>query len=78
MFLGLHTLSVKLLLEVQSLLLFCVKAVHFLESVLGKTGLLGGGGQLFGVQSGLVEWRELLFVHKLFFRNLFVLSRTLH
>lgn len=40
---GLHTLSVKLLLEVQSISLFCFNVVHFLESVLGKTGLLGGG-----------------------------------
>lgn len=69
---GLHTLSVKLLLAVQSLNLSRVNLVHLLESVLGKTGLLGGE------LSGLVKLRELLFVHGTFLEDPLLLSLTLH
>lgn len=51
--------------------------MHSLESVLGKTGLLGVG-ELFWERSGLVKPRELLFVHGMFLKDAFLLSDTLH
>lgn len=73
---GLHTRSVKLLREVQSLNLSRVNLVHLLESVIGKTGLLGGGG-LFWDRSGLVKATEVFPEDPLGLRK-FWFSLTLH
>lgn len=71
---GLCRLSVQLLWEVQSLNLECVDLVQLFKSVLGKTGLLGGGG-LFWDLSGLVKLRELLLVCVQLLEELLALRR---
>lgn len=73
---GLHTLPVKLLSEVQSLNLSRVNLMHLLESVIGKTGLLGRGG-LFWDWSGLVKVTEVFPEDPLLLRK-FWFSLTLH
>lgn len=58
-------LSVKLVQGVRSLNSSRVNLVHLLESILLKTGLLGGGGPFWDL-SGLGKSTELLFVHGMF------------
>lgn len=54
-----------------------VSLVHLLESVLGKTGLLGRGG-MFWEQSGPDKPRELSSVCRMFPEHPLAPSRTLH